>query len=138
MKLKFFIVTVLFVILFTGCKKNEEYSNYSLITGDEWSLVSIQKDGQDVDQECEMGKLTFLDKEFKFTYAESSCCDEIEVVKAEWEFFQDGNSIKLEYSLKEDEMQRSDLIRRWNIIEISENVLVLEEEDESLTLTYER
>ena len=116
-------------LLWSGCTKTLELEELELLTGKDWRLVQVTFDGDDGTEDCHLDDvLSFQDAtRFSYDWGELSCFepDRFHLAADTWKVFDKRPTLRFRYKIREGSAGRGSLFEYWEIVELSETVLVL-------------
>lgn len=116
-------------LLWSGCTKTLELEELELLTEKNWRLVQVTFDGDDGTEDCHLDDvLSFQDAtRFSYDWGELSCFgpDRFHLEADTWKVFDNRPTLRFRYKVREGSAGRGSLFEYWEIVELSETVLVL-------------
>lgn len=122
----FFLSIITFAFL-TGCNKTEDFEDLELLTKKNWHLTSRTQGGIDITNDCDLDDILFFEDatKFKYDYGVLSCNDyDVNKVADTWKIVDDFTVLRMKYKLSVE--VTGSMSEYWNIIELSETSLILE------------
>ena len=124
----FVVLSVLTFTFLTGCNKTDDFEDLELLTKKNWHLTTITQGGIDITKDCDLDDILFFKdaSKFNYDYGDLSCNDyDVNKVADTWKIIDDFTVLRMKYKLSVE--VTGSMIEYWNIIELSETSLILED-----------
>jgi hypothetical protein len=126
-KNKIWVISLIAGIIFFGCQKIENYDQLSRLVDKEWRLVSITKNGTELADSCQLDNTIVFSTNGEITNDFGAVSCEVELSFQEWKFQKEYAQIKFKGRTKGDGFSFASYIEQREILELTENTLVLKE-----------
>ncbi|GJM31840.1 MAG: hypothetical protein DHS20C18_08410 [Saprospiraceae bacterium] len=122
--------STLIFCLFVGCNKTADFKDLDVLTGKEWQLKSIQQDGIEISESCDLDDVLFFENASTFNYDfGTSVCDEdqgLEKTADTFKIIDDFTTLRMKYKFTGDQ-GHGELIEYWEIVELNDSTLILKD-----------
>lgn len=126
--LKIHLLFPLLILIFSACQKAEDFEDLDLLLNKDWKLIKVTQGTADITKACDIDDvLTFIDtKDYEYNFGENFCdaAFEMNSESRDWEFKKDFTQLILS-SKQKTNSSLAILYLRWDIVELTENTLIL-------------